>query len=220
MYSTLCSQLLHFSVVNCRHALLLLFIFCAIPLLCIRTMLLLYVQIGVLQCLSNPSERPPEMCSEFRRQELDASALCCFRSPTAPLHSSPWAPDVFLVTFSLAPLSCATWWYPLWLIFFSWISNTVLLACTSCSSCVDLVSMWTTISGNSPVFFRISFAFLVTQIFKNFLNMKGNHTDDSNMTVIFLCHLPFFFCFFLFMIHCHQQEVSLTLPHCFWVSGL
>lgn len=51
MYSTLCSQILHLSVVNYRHALLLvlLFISCAtIPSLYITAMLLLYVQIMFL----------------------------------------------------------------------------------------------------------------------------------------------------------------------------
>lgn len=44
------------------------------------------------------------MWGEFRRQELDVSALCCFRKSTAPLHGSPCTPDIF-ATFSLAPLT-------------------------------------------------------------------------------------------------------------------
>lgn len=107
----------NYSIYLLTHALLLvlLFISCAtITLLCIRAMLLLFVQLNVpLQCLPNPPERPPKMCGQFWSQELDVSALCCFRSPTAPLHSSPLTPDAFFVTFCLAPLSCATWWCPL-----------------------------------------------------------------------------------------------------------
>lgn len=63
----LCSQLLHLSVFNYTHALLVDFISCAtIPLLCLRAVLLLCVKNDVpLQCLSNSSERPPEMRGEF-----------------------------------------------------------------------------------------------------------------------------------------------------------
>lgn len=133
----------------------------------------------------------------------------------------------FCVTFSLVPLSCTTRLCQASLTFFYQVSNTVL-ACTSPFTCVELVSMWTTISGNCSVFFRISFAFLVTQIFWKLLYMKDNHTDDSIMTVIFLCHLhsmSFFFpLLFLFLSHYATLSSAGSFTHlvslflCLWTT--